>query len=113
MPSEKTLNNPRRRYTCARGCGCAAPGLAPNAIAIPTASAKTAVNSPERLMTPSRPPGAGPANCGRLTDVCQIFVHFQGGGRWRSAEHQPSAGRFFFERVNAFTLIFLGNDIRR
>jgi hypothetical protein len=24
-----------------------------------------------------------------------------------------SAGRIFFERVNAFTLIFLGNDIRR
>ena len=47
------------------------------------------------------------------SDVCQIFVRFQGGGRWRSAEHQPSAGRFFFGRVNAFTLIFLGNDIRR
>src|SRR6516162_6277292 len=64
-------------------------------------------------MTPSRPPGAGPANSGRLTDVCQIFVRFQGGGRWRSAEHQPSAGRFFFARVSASTLIFLGNDIRR
>jgi len=31
-------------------------------------------------MTPSRPPGAGPANSGRLTNVCQIFVRFQGGG---------------------------------
>ena len=30
-----------------------------NATAIPTASAKAAVNSPERLMTPSWPTGAG------------------------------------------------------
>ena len=41
-----------------------------------------------------------------------LFV-FKAADGWRSAEHQPSAGRFFFERVSASTLIFLGNDIRR
>src|SRR6516165_576590 len=80
MPSEKIFSNPRRR---ARGCGCAAPGLAPNATAIPTiptASAKTAVNSPERLMTPLTA-----TRCRTLwmthRRLPNLLARFQGGGR--------------------------------
>src|SRR6516165_3695236 len=79
MPSEKIFSNPRRR---ARGCGCAAPELAPNATAIPTiptASAKTAVNSPERLMTPLTA-----TRCRTLLlthrRLPNLLARFQGGG---------------------------------
>src|SRR5262249_48660260 len=58
-------------------CGFAA--LAPNATSIPTVSAKTVVNSPERLMTPSM------ANrCRTLwmthRRLPNLLARFQGGG---------------------------------
>jgi hypothetical protein len=41
-----------------------------------------------------------------------LLARFQGGGG-SDVPVRPSAGRFFFARVSASTLIFLGNDIRR